>query len=67
MRKSIRRDQLRLGMFIHGFEGSWFKHPFWRARFLLENDDDLATVLDSEIERLIILSLIHISEPTRPY
>ena len=52
MRKSIRRDQLRLGMFIHSFEGSWFKHPFWRARFLLENDDDLATVLD--------LSLIHI-------
>ncbi len=54
MRKSIRRDQLRLGMFIHSFEGSWFKHPFWRARFLLENDEDLATVLDSEIERLII-------------
>lgn len=54
MRKSIRRDQLRLGMFIHSFKGSWFKHPFWRARFLLENDEDLATVLDSEIEQLII-------------
>ncbi|OAN64093.1 hypothetical protein A7X12_18180 [Sphingomonas sp. TDK1] len=28
-------------MFIHGFEGSWWEHPFWRTRFLLTDPDDL--------------------------
>lgn len=33
MLKHIRADEVRLGMFIHAFEGSWLQHPFWRARF----------------------------------
>lgn len=54
MLKRIRRDQTRLGMFIHGFEGSWFSHPFWRRRFLLTEAIDLAALLDSEVDAVII-------------
>jgi putative nucleotidyltransferase with HDIG domain len=53
-RKRIRRDQARLGMFVHGFSGSWFSHPFWRRRFLLTNPADLAKLLDSDVEGVII-------------
>ena len=54
MHKSILRDQVRIGMFIHRFEGSWFKHPFWRGRFLLVDADDMTAIAQSGIERLII-------------
>jgi putative nucleotidyltransferase with HDIG domain len=43
-----------MGMFIHGFEGSWFSHPFWRTRFLLERSEDLATVLASDVRAVLI-------------
>jgi len=43
-----------MGMFIHGFEGSWFSHPFWRTRFLLERPEDLATVLASDVRAVLI-------------
>ncbi len=49
MLKQIRPDQLRLGMYIQGFEGSWMDHPFWRSRFVLEEPKDLARVLASGV------------------
>lgn len=49
MLKQIRPDQLRLGMYIQGFEGSWLDHPFWRSRFVLEEPQDLARVLASGV------------------
>ncbi|MEW9857000.1 HD-GYP domain-containing protein [Novosphingobium sp. M1R2S20] len=52
--RRIQRDQIRLGMYVHAFEGSWFKHPFWRRGFLLEREKDVETVLASEIETLLI-------------
>jgi len=52
--RRIHRDQLRLGMYIHAFDGSWFKHPFWRRGFLLQRECDLASVLGSEIDTLLI-------------
>ncbi|MET1756319.1 HD-GYP domain-containing protein [Novosphingobium sp. RD2P27] len=52
--RRIRRNQLRLGMYIHTLEGSWFKHPFWKRGFLLERETDLAAVLSSQIETLLI-------------
>ncbi|MGN8000595.1 HD-GYP domain-containing protein [Sphingomonas sp. 22176] len=39
--KTIPSAAVRIGMFIRGFEGSWWKHPFWRTRFLLTDLDDL--------------------------
>lgn len=41
-------------MYIHGFEGSWFSHPFWRTRFLLERPEDLAAVLASDVPAVLI-------------
>ena len=41
-------------MFIHGFEGSWFSHPFWRTRFLLERPEDLAALLASDVAAVLI-------------
>lgn len=41
-------------MFIHGFEGSWLSHPFWRRRFLLDDPSDLTALLDSEVIGVVI-------------
>lgn len=41
-------------MFIHGFEGSWLSHPFWRRRFLLDEPGDLTALLDSEVIGVVI-------------
>ncbi len=49
MLKKIPVQALRLGMYLHAFEGSWVQHPFWRTRFLLTNEADLQAVRGSEI------------------
>ncbi|WP_181814717.1 HD-GYP domain-containing protein [Sphingomonas aracearum] len=54
MLRRIDRDQARLGMFVHDFDGPWLRHPFWRPRFLLSSPRDLARVLDSALETLVI-------------
>jgi len=41
-------------MYIHGFEGSWFSHPFWRTRFLLERPEDLEALLTSDVPAVVI-------------
>lgn len=41
-------------MFIHGFEGSWMTHPFWRSRFLLDRASDLALLQASEVSAVVI-------------
>lgn len=41
-------------MYIHEFCGSWMDHPFWRGRFLLDNERDLQRVLDSEVHEVWI-------------
>lgn len=41
-------------MFIHGFEGSWLKHPFWRTRFLLDRPADLELLRTSEVSAVVI-------------
>lgn len=44
MLKKISVDQLRLGMHIHEFCGSWMEHPFWREQFVLTDPEDLRRV-----------------------
>lgn len=39
--RTVSSAEVRLGMFIHGFKGSWWEHPFWRTRFLLTDIEDL--------------------------
>ncbi len=47
--KKIPTSQLRLGMHLHAFEGSWLDHPFWKSRFLLKDNGDLRRVMDSPV------------------
>lgn len=40
---------LRLGMFVHGFDCAWLSNPFWRSRFLLTDQAKLDAALASGI------------------
>ncbi|MGZ8359628.1 MAG: HD-GYP domain-containing protein [Allosphingosinicella sp.] len=72
----VRKEDLRLGMYLHGLEGSWFDHPFWRSKFLLVEEEDLRALQSSDIEAVMVddakslaPSLVHLSAPeatTRP-
>ncbi len=50
MLKKIPVSQLRLGMYVHAFEGSWLDHPFWRTRFLLKTEADLLAIRHGGIQ-----------------
>jgi len=54
MRKRIEAHQAELGMYIVRLEGNWLSHPFWRARFLLEDETRLAKLRASEVDGVII-------------
>ncbi|TSE21026.1 Cyclic di-GMP phosphodiesterase response regulator RpfG [Tepidimonas alkaliphilus] len=54
MLKRIRVEDVRLGMYIHGFAGSWFDHPFWRNRFLLDDPADLERIRSSAVREVWI-------------
>ena len=54
MLKTISKDEVRLGMFIHALEGPWITHPFWRRRFLLQDERDLEALLSSGVTSLVI-------------
>ncbi len=46
--------QLRTGMYIHEFCGSWYDHPFWRNTFLLDKAEDLQEILSTGIKEVWI-------------
>jgi putative nucleotidyltransferase with HDIG domain len=48
--KKIRIGELRLGMYLHGFDDAWIKHPFWKSRFLLRDYADLQAAWTCGIE-----------------
>jgi len=48
--KKIRISELRLGMFLHGFDDAWIKHPFWKSKFLLRDYADLQAAKTCGIE-----------------
>lgn len=54
MLKRIRVEDVRLGMYIHGFAGSWLDHPFWRSRFLLDDPRDLERIRASAVREVWI-------------
>jgi len=54
MLKRIDTSDLELGMFVHKLEGSWFKHPFWRSKFVLDDPQTLDDLLSSEVPAVII-------------
>lgn len=54
MLKKIQVGDLRLGMHIHEFCGSWMEHPFWRTNFVITDPEDIRRVLESGIRELWI-------------
>lgn len=54
MLKKIQVEDLRLGMHIHEFCGSWMEHPFWRTNFVIDDPEDIRRVVDSGINELWI-------------
>lgn len=54
MLKRVETSELRLGMFIQKLEGSWFKHPFWKSKFLLEEMWMLEALQGSAVDAVII-------------
>jgi HD-GYP domain-containing protein (c-di-GMP phosphodiesterase class II) len=54
MFKRIDPADVELGMFIQKLEGNWFTHPFWRARFLLTDPDQLEQLRESAVPAVII-------------
>lgn len=47
MLKKISTDAVRLGMYLHAFEGNWLSHPFWKNKFVLDDANDLARLRQS--------------------
>lgn len=41
-------------MFVHKFEGGWLDHPFWKAKFLIENPAKLAAIRESRVRTVVI-------------
>src|SRR4051794_12372834 len=54
MLKKIQIQQLRLGMHLHALEGSWLDHPFWKTKFVLNDQGDLDKLLASGVETCVI-------------
>lgn len=52
--KRIGLEQLELGMFVHKLEGGWFDHPFWRAKFLIEDRERLDQLKSSRLSGVVI-------------
>lgn len=41
-------------MFVHALVGSWLNHPFWRSRFLIRSEQEIAKIVDAGIEEVYI-------------
>lgn len=54
MLKHIAVSDLDVGMFVHKFEGGWFDHPFWKAKFLIEDQAKLAAIRSSRLREVVI-------------
>jgi len=52
--KRISSSELRVGMFVEEFCGSWMDHPFWRARFAISEPADLEKILSSGVSEVWI-------------
>ena len=54
MLKKIPTRQVRLGMHLHGLEGAWIEHPFWKTRFVIADATDLRKLRDSAVREVWI-------------
>ncbi|WAC75230.1 HD-GYP domain-containing protein [Roseateles sp. SL47] len=49
MLKKIPTAQVCLGMYLHGLEGSWLSHPFWKTKFVLTDPADVKALRASGV------------------
>ncbi|TNF35308.1 MAG: HD-GYP domain-containing protein [Gammaproteobacteria bacterium] len=54
MRKKIKVDDLRIGMYVDKLDGNWLQHPFWRTAFNLVDDKDLQAIKNAGIQHVWI-------------
>ena len=54
MLKKIRVEDLKVGMHLHEFCGSWMDHPFWRTKFVITKESDVELVRASPIKEVWI-------------
>jgi len=54
MLKKITIKQLRKGMYVQEFCGSWIDHPFWKKSFLITSVDEFNSIKASSVTELII-------------
>lgn len=54
MIKKIRSSELRVGMHVHEFCGSWMDHPFWRSKFTIRAAADLQRIVAGGVVELWI-------------
>lgn len=54
MLQRIATDEAELGMFVVRLDGNWFRHPFWKRKFLLDDPDDLMRLRESAVPSLLI-------------
>lgn len=54
MLKRISSKDLRIGMHLHKLCGPYLKHPFWRTKFTIEDQETIEQILSSNIEEVVI-------------
>ena len=54
MLKKINVKQLKVGMHLKEFCGSWMEHPFWRNAFVITDPKDIEDILASSIQEVWI-------------
>jgi putative nucleotidyltransferase with HDIG domain len=54
MLRKVRVDQVVVGMFLHGVEGSWLANPFWRSGFLLSEARQVGMLHGSKVREIWI-------------
>ena len=54
MPKKISVEHLRSGMFLHGLCGAWTQHPFWRTKFVINDEAQIRQIIDSGITEVLI-------------
>ena len=54
MRKRIPLRQLRVGMYVAGIDGSWFRTPFLKHRFLVKTEEQIERLRRSNIHAVDI-------------
>jgi HD-GYP domain-containing protein (c-di-GMP phosphodiesterase class II) len=68
MLKKIPTTQLRLGMHLHAFEGSWIAHPFWKTRFVINEAALLDRVRESGVSEcwIDVSKGVDVADDSRP-